>query len=647
MWSLRGALRRDVRCLGREHHEMPIRTWQDLIGSEAETPYEDFDCVDDDRDERQLPLSRSPVYPPKDSLIKGVLGLSMSEEGLERVSLPEPLSEDDEMATFDFSDEEIASAVSVRGPRGIPGHRRQGSSDSDLGSGSDGEVEMTQAYCWKSAVLTVSREIVEEHEKRCLSRRLFATVIRDFQSLHTALATPDEIPNAVRQLCGRALTLRFPEHWYLLPQRTQEIRVLRGVDLRAYACCGAAGELIPLGPCAARSPDLHYRETPCALLFDTSGKFFLYDSESEGLFHAADNVVELASKGLAACEPVYRDGGATIPLPRPRTAVKKILAACVVGLETANAAVTAARGTAIELRERTSGSTCVLQIFDVSELRNKNPFSDLDEDSCTSMMDYVDFRLAEDWIVVGGIGDFEEDGGFGFTVSIVVLLGVTGAVYGFDLDENDVYRLADDLQTLLRRGILPEPNRFDRETLGELRLERRPPCLHERQRDSETATTTKPATRRDLKGWLRLKLRKGPEAEKCAAFAHLEEAKRQLKHPVGNIPVYVVIEESYQPRSEPEEGYGVLTEGKRRFRYPRIRPDPTDEERRRQRGLYRQLMRPPGPFGSKSEETYSGVLAERASRLAALQKSGASLRLPAISRTTTRISRRGSPMSDR
>lgn len=626
---------------------MPVDAWNDE--ADPETFDEDFDYADDDRAERSIPLSRSPVYPPEDSLIKGVLALSMSEEELERAARPRPLTEDgDDMAAFNFSDHEFTNAVCVRESRAATGHHRHGSSDSDLGSDSgrsDDEMELPQNYSWKSAALTVSKEIAEEYERKCLSRRFFVAVIRDFWSLHTALATPNRFPDAVHQLCGRALPLRFPENWYLLPQPSDEIRVLRGVDLRAFACCDMASELMPLGSCAARSPDLHYRETPCALLLDSEGRFFLYDAETEGVFFAAKDVVELASRGLATCEPVYRDGGAAIPLPHPRTTIKKILAACVVGLESANAAVVASRGTAIRLRDRMNNSTRVLQIFDVSELKNKIPFSTFNEDSCTSMMDYVDFRLAEDWIVVGGIGTYKNGGGFAFAVDVVVLLGVTGAVYGLDLTENDVYRLADDLLTLLRRGISSEPNRFDRDALGELRLERRPRCPHEQKESG--MPINKSATRRDLKGWLRLKLRTGPEIEKCVPFAYLEEAKRQLKHPAGSLPVCVVTEESYRPKSDPEEGYSALAEGQRNFRYPRIRPDPTDDERRRQRELYRQLIRPPGPFGTKSEETYGGVLAERAARMAALQKSGASLRLPAISRTTIQLSRRESPMSDR
>nr|CAI64574.1 r139 protein [Murid betaherpesvirus 2] len=655
MWSLRGALRRDVRFLGREHHEMPTKVWQDPTALEPGTFDEDFGCVDDDLDEKHIPLSRSPVYPPDDSLIKGVLGLSMSEEGRERGTRSGPLTGHDNMAALNFPDDEIAQTVSVRESREASGHRRHGSSDSDLGSDSgrsDNEIEIVQGHSWKSTALTVSKEIVEEHEKKNLSRRFFATVLRDFRTLYVALSNPNEIPERIRQLSGRALTLRFPEHWYLLPQPMNEIRVLFGVDLRAYICCDVAVardvELIPLGACAARSPDLHYRETPCAILMDTEGRFFLYDAETEGLFLAAENLVELAHKGLSACEPAYRDGGATISLPRPRTAVKKILSACVIGLESVNAAVTSVRGTAIVLCDRASGSERILQIFDASELRRKPPFSELDDESCGAMMDYVEFRLAEEWVVLGGIGTYDNSGGFVFMVDIVVLLGVTGAVYGFGVEENDVYRLADDLSTLLRRGISPEPNRFDRDALGELRLERRALCPHEREGTrGDREPVVRQVARRDLRGWLRWQLRTGPDTDRCVQFAHLEEAKRQFRHPVSSLPVCVVTGESYQPKNESEQGYGVLAEGRRNFRCPRTRPDPTDEERRRQRELYQRMMCPPGPFVNQPEETYTGVIAERAARLAALQKSGTSLRLPAISRAATRVSRRGSPMSDR
>lgn len=649
MWSLRGALRRDVRYLGREHHEMPDEPWRDPTELEPGTLSNYLDYADDDIHEKRIPLSRSPVYPPENSLIKGVLALSMSEEESERGARPGPPIDDD-MAALNLSNEESTQTASSRELREAPGHRRRGSSDSDQGSDSgrsDGEMDVIPGCSWKSTALTVSKEIVEGHERRCLSYRLFVAVLRDFRTLYAALANPDEIPHAVHQLSGRALTLRFPEHWYLLPQKTNEIRVLRGVNLRAYACCDGADELFPLGPCAARSPDLHYRETPCALLMDAEGRFFLYDAETEGMFLAAENVAELASKGLSACEPAYRDGGATISLPRPRTTVKKIISACVIGLENVNAVVTAVRGTAINLRDRASGSERVLQIFDASELRHKPPFSRLDDDSCAAMMDFVEFRLVEEWIVVGGIGTYD-DGGPVFTVEIVVLLGVTGAVYGFELEENDVYRMADDLTTLFKRGFSPEPNRFDREALGELRLERRPLCPHERGRlGGDRRSAVRSATRRDLRGWLRWKLRTGSGEAKCVELAHLEEAKRQLRHPVSGLPVCVVTGESYQPKKGLDEGYSVLAEGKRNFRYPRVRPEPTNDERQRQRDLYQRLMHPPGPFVNPPEETYGGVLAERAARVAALQRTGAPLRLPAISRMTTQVSRRGSPLSDR
>lgn len=675
MWSLRGALRHDLRYEGFEFEEGNIET-QNF--HEYDTEYgSQVGEVDDSRcNERRLPLCRSPVCPPA-SLINTRFAFELSEIPARGDQATHLNANSDGMAdTTETFDEDItdgiesaavdAAAAALDGEAidadqsssipdcplsnsdldestsEIPKESDESDSESESYSDSDSESEMVYGSLWKTSMITFSKETVEKYEKQKLSRKFYVTVMRDFRLLHLAGPSAEKISAAVNQLTDKALALRFPENWYLLPQKPQDIRVLRGVDVSAYTCCETV--MVPLGSCAARSPDLHFRETPCALLLDLSGRFFLYDAETDGVYRAAENIDQLARRGLSLCEPAYRDGGAGVPLPSPRGAVRKLISAATIGLEDTGVVVKSLSGTAIELTDPATGASTTFQLFGGEELKRKMPFAVVDAETYSLMVEYVSFRLAESWIVIGGLGEF--DANATFWVSTVVILGTRGTVYGFCRYDNDVFRLADELPIFFKKGGVVHTNRFDRGANGEVRLERTPTCPHiETPSESMTRSAGVNHSRRDLDGWYRWILRTKCLSSATVAPTNVAEAKRQFSHPAKGVAVVIETSESYKPRAAPPDAFNSLTAGERSFRFPRtVNTGSTSTGN----GLafYRKWVRALGLFDDGAEKTEYEIMKLRADRLSVLQKNGSSLYLPPVSRAIVQPVRYDELMSE-
>ncbi|AWV68060.1 m139 protein [Murid betaherpesvirus 1] len=628
MWSLRGAQRRDLRFDGQDDEWCLV--------------YED--CMDQKFggyggvDERSLPPIRSPVYPPR-SFINDQFSF-----GLPLDSTDHTAGGRESCGAMAESDLFIDRATLDGTGRSDAGSRDSESdsdfdmeSDSDLSDDGDAAGAYVYGSPWKTSAVTVSRKAVEKYEKKKLAQRLYSLTMRDFKAFHLALSfPPGQIAAAVVHYLGKPLVLRYPENWYLIPQRRSEIRVLRGVDLSKYLCCGdTAGDLTPLGVCAARSPDLHFRETPCALIMDERGRFFLYDAESDGLYYAARNIDQLARRGLSLCEPVYRDGGAVVSMPKPKTLVRKIVSAAVVGLENVAATATAFRGSTIALRDPVSGRRETFQVFGASDLKRKPPFSRMDDTTYTLVREYITFRLAEAWTVIGAVGEYRDDG-FVFEVSTVVLVGARGTVYGFCLLSNDVFRIAEDISVFFKRGGVSGaavPNRFDRGARGELRLERPPLCPHRDEDRPPIATSlaSQEIARRDLEDWYRWRLGARSRLHDGVALSNVSEAKRQLTHPAKGIPVSIVTAESYHPRGDPEEAFESLSGQTRPYRYPRVCDASLSCS---DRDFYRRYVRAMDMFDGGKERSEREIMFIRAERVGSLQKTGTPLKLPPLVRAT-------------
>ncbi|AWV68225.1 m139 protein [Murid betaherpesvirus 1] len=630
MWSLRGAQRRDLRFDGQDDEWCLV--YEDGLSGE-DRQFDDFGT-----DERSLPPIRSPVYPPR-SFINDQFSFGLPLDSMEHTAAGRESS--GAMAESDpFADR----AALDGGPGCSDAGSRDSESDPDFDMESDSDLsdydaagEYVYGSPWKTSAVTVSKEAVERYEKKKLAQRLYSLTMRDFKAFHLALSFPSgQTAAAVVHYLGKPLVLRYPENWYLIPQRRSEIRVLRGVDLSDYLCCGdAAGELTPLGVCAARSPDLHFRETPCALAMDERGRFFLYDAESDGLYYAARNIDQLARRGLSLCEPVYRDGGAVVSMPKPKTLVRKIVSAAVVGLENVSATVTAFRGSTIALQDPVSGRRETFQVFGASDLKRKPPFSQMEDTTYTLVREYITFRLAEAWTVIGAVGEYRDDG-FVFEASTVVLVGARGTVYGFCLLSNDVFRIAEDISVFFKRGGVSGaavPNRFDRGARGELRLERPPLCPHKDEGRPPIAASlaSQDITRRDLEDWYRWRLGAKSRLQDGVALSNVSEAKRQLTHPAKGIPVSIVTAESYHPRGEPEEAFESLSGQTRPYRYPRVCDGSLSCS---DRDFYRRYVRAMDMFDGGKERSERELMFLRAERVGSLQKTGTPLKLPPLVPTT-------------
>lgn len=632
MWALRGAQRRDLRY---EHLNVGNRYIQHMY-LDVQMMDEFVEFGEADTDEKSLPLCRSPVYPPEDLINTMFSGLSVSTDSPEDSSVR--AAESNAMADFAVSINEDVDIISSS-VESAPCGEESEDSDSDIDSDqSDSDMDQPYGSTWKTSTVSVSREALELYERGRLSRKFFRTVMRNFKFLFLSIASPDKIPIVAKQMSGKPLALRFPENWYLLPQKASKIRVLKNVDISEYVCCDTT--LIPLGACAARSPDLHFRETPCAMLMDTQGRFFLYDSESDGMYFAANNIEQLARQGLSLCEPVYRDGGAVVSMPHPRTPVKKLISAAIVGLDNVTAVTAAYKGVTVKLCDPATGHRVDFQIFGRDELMRKMPFATLSKRTYDQLMDFIDFRLCEAWTVIGGLGEFPNNE-LVFIVSTLVILGSHGAVYGFCLKQNDIYKLADEMAVFFKKGVNNEAGRFDRGAIGELRLEKRPKCPHwESKSQRAMRVSGLRITRRDLYTWYRWNLRTKPKTSDMVSISNISEAKRQFTHPAKGIPVVVVTGESYQPKEEREEAFETLSDGIPGYRYPRLVDESCDETYE----IYRKFTR---PRGLDMEKTEREVLRERAERIHTLQKTSTPLKLPPISSKILYSEHYEDPMSDR
>lgn len=632
MWSLRGAQRRDLRHDGRE--------FDDGIPGEfhPDGSPDNLVCDGDNNTENLLPLSRSPVYPPE-ILINSMLDFSVAEYPSED-STPEKPLQNSAMADVENTEQEYTDY----GSRCMDTDMQEeysDKSDSDSDSDtSDSENELVYGVPWKTFTVTLSKENIEQYEKLKLANHFFKAVMRDFKPLYCSLLTPDRILNVVCQI-RKPMTLRYPEHWYLLPQKASQIRVLKNVNLSEYVCCDT--HLIPLGPCAARSPDLQFRETPCAALMDMDGRFYIYDAETDAVFFAANNIEELARFGLSRCEPVYRDGGAMVPMPRPKKTVKKLLSAAIIGLENVSDTVNMLKGTTVTINGSRPDAECTFQIFGVNDLKKKLPFAIIPETLYKHMLEYINFRLCEPWVVIGGFGQYAENH-IAFLVQNIVILGARGTVYEFCISKNDVFRVSDDLSTLFKRGKPRIPNRFDRMDNGELRLEHKPCCPHS---ESYVQGLIKSAgikfNRRDIEGCYHWLIRQKTPDSYCVNFASIEEAKRQCGHPAKSIPVMVVSGESYQPRQENKITFNSLSKGTCGFRYARIIDETMIDT---QRDFYRRWMRNKTVFDDGIEPNEQQVMMIRAERLSALQKGSVPLKLPPISKAIVQCEYYEGLMSD-
>nr|WEG68852.1 protein m139 [Mastomys natalensis cytomegalovirus 1] len=622
MWSLRGAQRRDMRYDGREYDDgTPGEFPRDR--SVYTTNYCDLECVGE-----LLERNLSPVYPPE-TIVNSMSTASLSGESeQENEELDEDVAEceenhqDNHEVDVAYDHELVESESDDEIER-----------DSDQ---SDSDEELIHVGAGRAAAV-VSKKMIEDYERQRLSSKLFCTVLRDFKPFHSALRNPGRIHYTVKLLLGKPLSLRFPEHWYLLPQRASKIRVLQGVNLNDYVCCDR--ELIPLGACAARSPDLHYRETPCALAMDLDGRFFVFDAETDGLFLAASGIVELATKGLSQCEPAYKDGGAVIPTPNPKSIARCLITVSVFGPDHVRSLTKDLSGTAISIGGPWSGRQTVFQIFGEEETKNKMPFSLLDADSFEYMLEYITFRVTERYAIAGGIGKFSNDGMI-FHVHNLILVGDSRCVYGFNVSENDVYRLSDDMATFVKTGYFRRANRFDKGARGILRLERKPMCPHSDKLSHVPESLRPKPTRKHIDGWFKWIMYNKPDRVNDTAFANIDEAKRQCRYPAKGIPAVVMDSESYQPRPPPQS-YDMLSEGVSNFVDPVTSNEHDDEP------YYRRWMCMQNSFPLSGERTLEEVLNIRGQKLAAMKKASITIPLPNVSHSVCRELPRGTSVTNR
>lgn len=240
MWSLRGALRHDLRYEGFEAEEGNLGILD--RDSHDSGDGQEFDASDTRCNEKNLPLCRSPVYPPprlintsfaleapKTTTTRHMTRPDRSEENDDAMSESgEPIDED--AAGNDGIDpaaiDAAAAALEEEGREDIVDennhqhHRPEeqngdgliqpcisedhhdSEDDASDSTESESEVEMVYGSLWKTSMITFSRETVEKYEQQKLSRKFYMTVMRDLRPLHLAVSSAERILAVTAQQTG-------------------------------------------------------------------------------------------------------------------------------------------------------------------------------------------------------------------------------------------------------------------------------------------------------------------------------------------------------------------------------------------------------------------------------------------------------------
>lgn len=302
----------------------------------------------------------------------------------------------------------------------------------------------------------------------------FDLVVTDFKALYLAQTSREDLRATVRRLRGRVLSLRFPETWYLLVRPRGEIPIIEDANVNGYLCCD--DDLEPLGVCVVRTSRSEFRETACVMLMSRYGSFLVYDASSDGMFAVARDLRDLAINGLSRCESVYRDTPLSAMYPEDVVEALVTSSRDPVGLS-----ATAIRfgGRTVDLVDLDNREPLPFKIFGtVSDLRRHPPFAVLRGREFSRVLDFFGRRLCSSWYLLGAVGEYHDC--VVFQARCVVVIDASGTVYGFDVEEGDLSRLADDIITFLKMGLAKRRyrNRFDRGLRGELRLETSPDCIH-------------------------------------------------------------------------------------------------------------------------------------------------------------------------
>ncbi|AFK84000.1 B154 [miniopterid betaherpesvirus 1] len=303
----------------------------------------------------------------------------------------------------------------------------------------------------------------------------FLVALESFRGLFVRQHDESAIVKYVLQMEDTLIRMRNPANWYLRYKTISKIPALWGRDFNQYMCC--KNDMVTLGTMMFERESMRFQELKCILLMSSVGQLYLYEWESDGLSMVAQDLCELAERGLCRCESVYRFPGA----PQITTDPKDIVDAFVAANQSSGRDVSmiAAKHAGRHVFLKTPGRDieCVQLSGNNVQLRRVCPYSDMTNLQFLQFKSYVQDTLCCPWHPLGNVGD-HRDGIF--QARSLLLTDTFGVVYAMPLLTCRVIRLADDMRMLFRIGLAKSIDiiRFDRNERGQMRLENDVTCPH-------------------------------------------------------------------------------------------------------------------------------------------------------------------------
>ncbi|AAK57029.1 T5 [Tupaiid betaherpesvirus 1] len=330
------------------------------------------------------------------------------------------------------------------------------------------------------AASSSARRAPSDAERRQTARLAFQQTLENLQGLYLCHGSAELLRAYVTANDGLLLRLRNPATWYLMVTPSGAVFETRErQDFSRYLCCGQPEPLEMVGVLVIRLGEITYEMSTCAVYLGGYGRVYVYDWDTDGLFHVASSLRHLAGRGLRDCEPVYRHPLTPYLTTQPAELVRALLEAAASGPGAVAAVAAHYWGRNLVLRTPDREPSPLLLHGSARALSGAFPFVTMTAEAYRGFARYVSERLACPWYVLGAVGSYSSDGLF--TARVVVILDVAGAVYGVRAaDPRGLCRLADDLPMFFKIGLLKEAevNRYDRNGRGEGRLEKVPRCFH-------------------------------------------------------------------------------------------------------------------------------------------------------------------------
>lgn len=309
---------------------------------------------------------------------------------------------------------------------------------------------------------------------RHATKSTFLKVMMGFKDFYKTQGDHDAIRDVVKNRAGDRLHLGIPHNWYLELTPSERYEKIKNVDLSGIVCCDEP--LVVLGRIVVRNGD-EYEGTELAVCMGNWGRIYVYDIPEDAAVLVAVDLDKLARFGLIHCESIYR----TVYVPNCTTVPHTIVAGLMMchKAEEVAAFCKQQHGTDVSLYTPGYKFLPMKLLGGFHEISKYFPFAAMDFCHVRYCYDAVTDRICCDWYAFAAIGHYAPASMF--NIEHVLLIDTFGVIHTLDVSRQQIYRLADDVNMLLKAGLCKSiafGSRFDRADVGAKRCESRVICPH-------------------------------------------------------------------------------------------------------------------------------------------------------------------------